>query len=81
MGACEVGICNRLYECVFTLAAATRLWDRADLPGAVTRAGLGTYVDRHNNVHGPAIEGYRLARAWRDLSSTRRRWSERCQGP
>ena len=30
----------------------------------MTRAGLGTYVDRHNNIHLPAIEGYRLARAF-----------------
>jgi hypothetical protein len=60
----EVGIFNRLYECVFTVAAATRLWERAGLSGAVTRAGVGTYVDRHNNIHLPAIEGYRLARAF-----------------
>ena len=42
----------------------TRLWGRAGLSGAVTRAGGGTYVDRHDNIHLPAIAGYRLARAF-----------------
>jgi len=60
----EVGILNRPYECVLTGAAATRLWTRAGLPGTVTRAGVGTYLDRHDRVHLPAAQGYRMARAF-----------------
>lgn len=60
----EVGIFNRLYECVLSRPAAARLWDRSALPGTATRAGGGTYVDRCDRVHLPAAEGYRMARAF-----------------
>jgi hypothetical protein len=60
----EVGILNRPYECVLTHAAATRLWNRAGLPGTVTQAGVGSYVDRHDRVHLPAAQGYRMARTF-----------------
>ena len=60
----EVGIFNRLYECVLSRPAAARLWDRSALPATATRAGVGTYVDRRDRVHLPAVEGYRMARAF-----------------